>query len=135
VCLSLLLLSLSPSSSLSLPPPSLSHYQVQRLLGSPSVAGDGQDGLDKLLTIVSYYKKRNPASKDEEECLENLFDCICSALQVDENKKRFRHAEGMELMLRTLKERKYDLVKCLPYIVKPRLYGVCVARLTCTFVY
>ena len=107
MCLSLLLLSLSPSSSLSLPPPSLSHYQVQRLLGSPSVAGDGQDGLDKLLTIVSYYKKRNPASKDEEECLENLFDCICSALQVDENKKRFRHAEGMELMLRTLKERKY----------------------------
>ena len=82
---------------------------MQRLLGSPSVSGDGQDGLDKMLTIVSYYKKRNPASKDEEECLENLFDCICSALQVDENKKRFRHAEGMELMLRTLKERKYVL--------------------------
>lgn len=40
----------------------------------------GVNGIDALLQAVAKYKKKDPASPDEEECCENLFNCLCSAL-------------------------------------------------------
>ena len=36
--------------------------------------------MDALLEAVAMYKKRNPKTADEQECCENLFNCLCSAL-------------------------------------------------------
>jgi hypothetical protein len=38
------------------------------------------DGIEKLLTIVSEYRKKDPADVHEEEFLENTFNCLCAAL-------------------------------------------------------
>ena len=64
------------------------------------------NGIDSLLQAVSYYKSRNPKSEEEEEVVENLFDALCSAVMPPENKERFVKAEGVELMLITMKQRR-----------------------------
>ena len=38
------------------------------------------DGVEMLLEILNAWKKRQPGSTDEEECVENVFDALCSAL-------------------------------------------------------
>ena len=73
----------------------------QRRLGTLS----GMDGLDTLLQVVAHYRRRDPASAEEEECVENVFSCLSTALLVPENQARFRNSEGFELMLRCMKVR------------------------------
>ena len=41
---------------------------------------EGVDGIEKLLQIVSTYRKRDPEDVHEEEFVENAFNCICAAL-------------------------------------------------------
>ncbi|CBJ28776.1 conserved unknown protein [Ectocarpus siliculosus] len=67
----------------------------------------GMDGIDRLLQIVAYYRRRQPQSPEEEECVENLFDALAAALLVPDNQQRFRKGEGFELMLRCLREKKH----------------------------
>jgi beta-catenin-like protein 1 len=67
----------------------------------------GMDGIDMLLQVISHYRRRDPQAVEEEECVENLFSCLCTAMLIPENQTRFRHSEGFELMLRCMKERKY----------------------------
>ena len=43
----------------------------------PSACFQGVDGLDLLLQIAAYYRRRNPAEGDEQECCENVFNCLC----------------------------------------------------------
>lgn len=43
------------------------------------------DGVDTLLQIVSYYRKRDPATQEEAEMVDNLFDCVCSVLMIPNN--------------------------------------------------
>ncbi|CAN0444704.1 unnamed protein product [Ascophyllum nodosum] len=76
---------------------------VQRRLGTLQ----GMDGIDRLLQIVAYYRRRQPQSPEEEECVENLFDALAAALLVPDNQARFRYGEGFELMLRCLREKKH----------------------------
>ncbi|CAN0435515.1 unnamed protein product, partial [Scytosiphon promiscuus] len=45
---------------------------------------------DRLLQIVAYYRRRQPQSPEEEECVENLFDALAAALLVPDNQQRFR---------------------------------------------
>ena len=71
----------------------------QRLLGE-------RDGIDSLLQALAYYKRRDPQSLDEIEMMENLFDCLCSALTLTVNRERFLKGEGLQLMILMLKERK-----------------------------
>ena len=52
-----------------------SSYQLATAAGVHSV-----DGVEMLLEVLNGYKKRTPGSTDEEECVENLFDALCSAL-------------------------------------------------------
>ena len=45
------------------------------------------------------FKKKDPPSVAEEELVENLFDCLCSCLQLSDNRELFLQSEGIELML------------------------------------
>ena len=71
----------------------------QRLLGE-------KDGIDNLLQALAYYKRRDPQAPDEIEMMENLFDCLCSALMFTPNRERFLKGEGLQLMILMLKEKK-----------------------------
>ncbi|EXC06273.1 hypothetical protein L484_001165 [Morus notabilis] len=64
------------------------------------------NGVDVLLQAVAMYKSKDPKSSDEAEMLENLFDCLCCLLMPLENKERFVKAEGVELMIIIMKQKK-----------------------------
>ncbi|KAK9106434.1 hypothetical protein Syun_022445 [Stephania yunnanensis] len=64
------------------------------------------NGVDVVLQAVAMYKSRDPRSSDEEEMVENLFDCLCCLLMPVENKERFVKAEGVELMIIIMKQKK-----------------------------
>lgn len=64
------------------------------------------NGVDTVLQAVALYKSRDPKSGDEEEMVENLFDCLCSLVMPVENKERFVKAEGVELMIIIMKQKK-----------------------------
>jgi len=57
------------------------------------------------LTRLSPYRKRDPTKNvdEEEEFLENLFDCLCTCVQIPEGKSQFLTLEGVELSLLFLK--------------------------------
>lgn len=64
------------------------------------------NGVDVLLQAVAMYKSKDPKNPDEDEMLENLFDCLCCLLMPLENKERFVKAEGVELMIIIMKQKK-----------------------------
>lgn len=64
------------------------------------------NGVDVVLQAVALYKSRDPKTPDEEEMLENLFDCLCCLLMPLENRERFVKAEGVELMIIIMKQKK-----------------------------
>ena len=72
----------------------------QRFLGEA-------DGVLALLTAASHYKRREPVDLEEAELVENVYNCLCAALGDGENQARFLRAEGVELMILALKERRY----------------------------
>eukprot|EP01068_Selenidium_serpulae_P008542 Selendium_serpulae@DN5008_c0_g1_i1.p2 len=67
---------------------------------------DTLDGIDKLLRTIAAHRKRDPDSAEEEELMWNLFDCLSLLLLVPENQVTFGNAQGVELMIRMLRERK-----------------------------
>ena len=83
--------------------------------GNQKLVGD-LNGVDVLLQALSYYKKRDPALSDEMEAMDNLFDCMCSALMYPPNRTRFLEGEGPQLMLLMLKGKKL--------VAKPRALKV-----------
>ena len=60
-----------------------------------------------LLTAAAQYKRKEPADLEEAELVENLFDALGGALELPANQLAFLKAEGIELMVLTLKERRY----------------------------
>ncbi|CAG9827204.1 unnamed protein product [Diabrotica balteata] len=64
------------------------------------------DGIDTLLQQLAFYKRHDPTSSEEHELMENLFDCLCSALMVFPNRERFLKGEGLQLMNLMLREKK-----------------------------
>lgn len=64
------------------------------------------NGVDVVLQAVAMYKSRDPKSSEEEEMVENLFDCLCCLLMPLENKERFLKAEGVELMIIIMNQKK-----------------------------
>lgn len=63
------------------------------------------DGVDALLQILSAYRKRDPEKdSDEQEYVENLFDCLVCAVDETIGKEKFVEAEGVELCLIMLRE-------------------------------
>lgn len=64
------------------------------------------NGVDTILQAVALYKSRDPKTGEEEEMLENLFDCLCSVVMPLDNKERFVKAEGVELMIIIMKQKR-----------------------------
>eukprot|EP01018_Ginkgo_biloba_P039649 Gb_35454 [translate_table: standard] len=56
---------------------------------------------------TALYKSRDPKSGDEEEMAENLFYCFCNLVMPLENKERCVKAEGVELMIIIMKQKKF----------------------------
>uniref|UniRef100_A0A8C1Z807 Beta-catenin-like protein 1 n=1 Tax=Cyprinus carpio TaxID=7962 RepID=A0A8C1Z807_CYPCA len=56
------------------------------------------DGIDVLLQQLSVFKRHNPATAEEQEMMENLFDALCSCLMLPANRDRFLRGEGLQLM-------------------------------------
>ncbi|EEB10316.1 conserved hypothetical protein [Pediculus humanus corporis] len=64
------------------------------------------DGIDVILQQLAYYKRHDPASTEEQEMMENLFNCLCSCLMFHPNKDKFLKGEGLQLMNLMLREKK-----------------------------
>ncbi|KAL0267827.1 UNVERIFIED_CONTAM: hypothetical protein PYX00_009979 [Menopon gallinae] len=64
------------------------------------------DGIDVILQQLAFYKRHDPASSEEQEMMENLFNCLCSSLMCHQNKDRFLRGEGLQLMNLMLREKK-----------------------------
>jgi beta-catenin-like protein 1 len=44
------------------------------------------------------FKRHDPNSAEEIELMENIFNCLCSALMLPANRDRFLKGEGLQLM-------------------------------------
>ncbi|ETL34281.1 hypothetical protein L916_13469 [Phytophthora nicotianae] len=64
------------------------------------------DLMDDLLQALAPYRKKDPGSEEEEELVGNLVNALCSVLLVPEAQTQFRRLEGLELLLRFMKDRK-----------------------------
>lgn len=71
------------------------------------------DGIDVLLQQLSVFKRHNPATPEEQEMMENLFDALCSCLMLPANRDRFLKGEGLQLMNLMLREKKLSRVSAL----------------------
>ena len=80
---------------------------IKKIKGARRLGELSGDGVDELLQAAAYYRKRQPASAEEAELVENLFDALASALTTRENQGRFRHSQGFELMVRCMKEKNH----------------------------
>ncbi|KAF4521843.1 hypothetical protein B566_EDAN003717 [Ephemera danica] len=75
------------------------HNENRQLLGE-------MEGIDALLQQLAFYKRHDPASSEELEMMENLFDSLCSSLMFPANRDRFLKGEGLQLMNLMLREKK-----------------------------
>lgn len=70
--------------------------------------------IDVFLTLLSSYRKRDPAKgSDEEEYVENIFNALTICVGVSRGKGLFLEAEGVELCLIMLKEGKFSKPRAL----------------------
>ena len=73
-----------------------------------------QDGIELILQRLSSYRKRDPLKgTEEEEYLENLFDCITCCVDDSLGKEKFLQAEGIELCLIMLRDGKMSKPRAL----------------------
>ena len=75
------------------------HDETRKLMGE-------MDGIDVLLQQLATFKRHNPGSAEEIELMENLFNCLCSALLFAPNREKFLNGEGLQLMNLMLREKK-----------------------------
>ncbi|KAK2756106.1 hypothetical protein FQN54_005514 [Arachnomyces sp. PD_36] len=72
------------------------------------------DGVEILLQILSSYRKRDPPKDtEEEEYVENLFDCLTCVVDDNEGKEKFIDGEGIELAQIMLREGKMSKPRAL----------------------
>ena len=72
------------------------------------------DGIDSFLQALSAYRKRDPEKgTEEEEFVENLFDCVTCVADDSTGKSKLLDAEGVELCLIMLKEGKMSRPRAL----------------------
>jgi beta-catenin-like protein 1 len=71
-------------------------------------------GVDVTLQLLSTYRRKDPAKDtDEEEYVENLFDCLTCMVDDAPGKETFLEAEGVELCLIMLREGKMSKARAL----------------------
>uniref|UniRef100_A0A8C2L1R6 Beta-catenin-like protein 1 n=1 Tax=Cyprinus carpio TaxID=7962 RepID=A0A8C2L1R6_CYPCA len=66
-----------------------------------------------LMFSSQVFKRHNPATAEEQEMMENLFDALCSCLMLPANRDRFLRGEGLQLMNLMLREKKMSRVSAL----------------------
>ena len=72
------------------------------------------NGIDVFLQLLSAYRKRDPGKgTEEEEFVENVFDCVTCCVDDQEGKMQFLDSEGVELCLIMLKEGKMSRPRAL----------------------
>lgn len=72
------------------------------------------DGVDLLLQLLAAYRKRDPVKgTEEEEFMENVFDCVTCVVDETDGKQKFVEAEGVELCLIMLREGKMSKPRAL----------------------
>ena len=72
------------------------------------------DGIDAFLQLLSAYQKRDPEKgTEEEEYVENVFDCVTCCVDEEEGKQKYLDGEGIELCLIMLKEGKMSRPRAL----------------------
>lgn len=75
------------------------------------------DGIDHLLQLLAPYRKRDPIKgTEEEEYIENIFDCLTCVADEADGKQKFVEAEGIELCLLMIKEGKMSKPRALRLI-------------------
>nr|PVC51862.1 hypothetical protein MACL_00001231 [Theileria orientalis] len=67
---------------------------------------DPLDGIDAMLRIIAIYRKRDPESIEEEELVENVFQCLCRLMFNKDNQLRFGKIQGLQLAIRLIRERR-----------------------------
>lgn len=92
--------------------------EVLAILLQSSVTNRAQlislDGIDVFLRLLSSYRKRDPVKgTEEEEYVENVFDCLTCCVDDSEGKVQFLEAEGVELSLIMLREGKMSKSRAL----------------------
>lgn len=65
------------------------------------------DGVDKLLRGIAVYRKKDPSDAQEVEYVENMFDCLCSLMLHPPHQVSFGKVQGLELMIRMMREHKF----------------------------
>lgn len=75
-------------------------------LGTTQTGKDDESGIDVLLGVLARYRRRAPEGAEEQEFVENVFDSLCLVLSIAANKQLFVQAEGVELMVLLMKEKK-----------------------------
>ena len=63
------------------------------------------DGMEALLLAIATYRKQDPQVEVDCEFLENVFDALAASLLREDNVADFVEAEGIELMLRCLRQK------------------------------
>lgn len=72
------------------------------------------DGVDLLLQLLAPYRKRDPVrGSEEEEFIENVFDCLTCIVDESEGKLKYIEAEGVELCLIMIREGKMSKPRAL----------------------
>ncbi|KAJ8041931.1 Beta-catenin-like protein 1 [Holothuria leucospilota] len=92
---------------------------LQNTDGCRSLLGE-LEGIDALLQQLAVFKRQDPNSTEEFEMMENLFNCMCSALLYPPNKEKFLKGEGlqlMNLMLREKKQSRFSALKVMNHAV------------------
>lgn len=91
------------------------------------------NGVEILLQLLSPYRKRDPVKGgDEEEFVENIFDCATCIVDEVGGKEKFVEAEGVELailMLREGKMAKPRALRLLDHAVGGQMGGGVCARI------
>ena len=70
------------------------------------------NGVDALLKQVAYYRRVEPKTGEEHEFLEQIVNCLCTAvLNCDENRNSFFEEEGVDLVELILREKREAIKK------------------------
>lgn len=72
------------------------------------------NAIDALLQLLSAYRVKDPdKDSEEEEHVENLFDCLTCLVESEKGKQDLIEAEGVELLLIMLREGKFSKQRAL----------------------
>lgn len=71
------------------------------------------DGMEIILRGLVPFRKRDPKDIEEQEFLENLFDCLCCLLTTTEGKKEFLKAEGVDLILSMFSQKLFSRMRAI----------------------